>query len=797
MSESAYRLVFTGELCDGESREAVQQRMADLFGKESARLDLLFNGERHILKNNLTLEQATDLGRTIEGTGALVAIEAHPRSRPVHLSAEQVLERFHGRIEPVHVTPLYLLAMAGVTVAMLLLPLLYLALIGLSGYGVYLHAVLNTDLLGHGGLPALVAYLGPIVVGAVLLLFMLKPFLLFRPDQEYPVGLLPESEQTLFAFVHRICDAVGACRPRRIRVDNQVNASAGFYHGLHGLLRNELVLTIGLPLAAGLNQRQLAGILAHEFGHFSQVAAMRMSYLINWVNHWLYRAVYQRDIFDHQLERWAGRGVLFTAVVLQAARLFVWLVRRLLWLLMNLGGAISSLMSRQMEFDADRYEARLAGSEQFAETSERLLTLSYAAHLVHQDQYDTWASQSRLVADFAAATVARAEAFDEALRRQLVEGEWQRGGEVFDTHPPHQERVAKARHEQSEGIFTSEEPAATLFGDFERLARKVTLHYYRNDLQLDLGEENLMSLDSFADATVGYERERAALQQFFHQVHCLDAPVALELPQEPLNPERTLAKLRETCIRQRFAVEVCRQLLQDYALAYGELSGAMMAHALLKAGFTIDPEEFALESGDIGEAARKCESALTEEGRLLERLHSQSAPAYNRLQLGLSLLGGEAAADAAAQRGDVVQLLTVQQALCRVGHSQLTARHCNDVLRTLLLNQSNSGDSRLAGQVTACMGELHRLLRAMRKEFAGRPYPFEHYKQGLSIADYLFGEDELPDHPQRLSELADGVDARLHLLGERVLGRLCAAALGIEEMVGVNYHAEEIAMNGL
>jgi Zn-dependent protease with chaperone function len=38
-----------------------------------------------------------------------------------------------------------------------------------------------------------------------------------------------------------------------------------------------LVLVIGLPLAAGMSMRQVAGVLAHEFGHFAQGAGMRFN----------------------------------------------------------------------------------------------------------------------------------------------------------------------------------------------------------------------------------------------------------------------------------------------------------------------------------------------------------------------------------------------------------------------------------------------------------------------------------------------------------------------------------------
>jgi len=91
----------------------------------------------------------------------------------------------------------------------------------------------------------------------------------------------------LFEFVDQLCDLVGRARgPRKIKVDCQVNASAGFAGGMFSLLGHNLVLTIGLPLAAGLNLRQLTGVLAHEFGHFAQGTAMRVSYIVRSINGW-------------------------------------------------------------------------------------------------------------------------------------------------------------------------------------------------------------------------------------------------------------------------------------------------------------------------------------------------------------------------------------------------------------------------------------------------------------------------------------------------------------------------------
>jgi hypothetical protein len=64
---------------------------------------------------------------------------------------------------------------------------------------------------------------------------------------------------------------------------------------------NDLVLTIGMPLVAGMSLRQFAGVLAHEFGHFSQGAGMRLSFIIRSINLWFMRVVYERDDWDERL----------------------------------------------------------------------------------------------------------------------------------------------------------------------------------------------------------------------------------------------------------------------------------------------------------------------------------------------------------------------------------------------------------------------------------------------------------------------------------------------------------------
>jgi Zn-dependent protease with chaperone function len=131
-------------------------------------------------------------------------------------------------------------------------------------------------------------------------------------------------------------------------------------------------------LVAGLTLPQFAGVLAHEFGHFSQGTGMRLGRTIRGVNAWFHRVVYERDGWDEALQRGTQEGG-WTGLAYLGAQLMVGLGRKLLFGLMVVGHAVSCFLSRQMELDADQYGARVAGSSTFADTSLRVRVLNAAA----------------------------------------------------------------------------------------------------------------------------------------------------------------------------------------------------------------------------------------------------------------------------------------------------------------------------------------------------------------------------------------------------------------------------------
>ena len=411
-------------------------------------------------------------------------------------SAELVCRMAPGSVPRPARRPLYTLTLWLVALLSALMPVLYFGLVAALAWLGYSYYTGWAPREGHAVLLAM-AWLVPGFILSVLILFLLKP--LFAPRAKTPeaVKLSPDDEPALGAAVHALCQAIGVRPPRAIYLSHSVNAWVQFAPGLSGIVGGARTLTIGLPLAAGMTSRQLVGVLAHEFGHFAQRGGMRAAHVINYVNRWLESRAYHPDEWDARLQRWIEGddddegGDLFqlvcaaTLASLQATRL-------LLRAMFQLSFRMSRRLSQEMEFDADRYEVAIAGSDNFATTALRLRALAQALHEVEQANIKAW-REGRLVNDLAAAAVLRLGQWRkqdwQAIELQLDNDDETR---YWDSHPADQARIANAMSTQVAGMFVDERPATELFADFPALSRRVTGHYYRG-MALAVGTQGLIT----------------------------------------------------------------------------------------------------------------------------------------------------------------------------------------------------------------------------------------------------------------------------------------------------------------
>jgi len=337
----------------------------------------------------------------------------------------------------------------------------------------------------------LLAYGGPIVVGAILLIFLIKPLFARRASKITPYSLNPRSEPLLFAFIEKISRLVRAPMPTRVDLDCRLNASASLRRGALSLAGNDLVLTIGLPLVAGMDMRQFAGVLAHELGHFAQGGGMKLTYLVRSINNWFARVVYERDTWDAALEAsQAADGRL--GIVVLATRFGVWLSRGLLWLLMMLGQGVSCFLLRQMEYDADSCEAKVCGSSGFAPTAQRLETLEAGTQEAYGVLAECYRTRRQLPDNLPLFIVNHAAELSREIQNQIREELEQSKTGLLDTHPAVSDRIRAAQALNEPGVFHLSEPATRLFENFESLSKVITQLHYREDLELEVLEHNLV-----------------------------------------------------------------------------------------------------------------------------------------------------------------------------------------------------------------------------------------------------------------------------------------------------------------
>jgi Zn-dependent protease with chaperone function len=676
---------------------------------------------------------------------------------------------------------LYRAGLAVVAFAMVLLPAIYMALIALTCWGVVYHLTQNLWLFdgssGRGGIGRLIVYVGPAIAGGILVFFMVKPFFARQAKEPERLTLDPAKEPVLFAFVEKICALVRAPAPCRIDLDCQVNASASLRRGLWS---KDLVLTIGLPLAAGLNMRQFGGVLAHEFGHFAQGAGMRLTYVIRRINFWFARVVYERDAWDVRLEE-SARSVDFRiGIILHAARGCVWLTRRILWALMHAGHAISCFMLRQMEYDADSYEAKVAGSDAFETTAARLQVLNVASQAAYEDVRQSWTS-NRLPENLPLLINHKVTSLPAEVQQKLSTASESASTGWFDTHPCDADRIRAARSLNEPGVFRLTEPASQLFADFDAVSKAVTRHQYEKEFELEFTDQNLMSSAEILRESAANAEADAMIRKYYGGVNI--SLKSLVAPGE-LPPLTDLSRVSEQSAESRKATDALREEAEKISAGCVELQTKLFdlttARYLVGADFRVEPQEFGLPSHatSVGEQQTAVKFALEETSTVLAARLAKLDPFMNALRERVTLALRFALARSAPEEANEIRYLF--RVLAAVGAEMLRVHEIARRLRAFTMLAQNRANHSDPAQVDQCITRLASELQSLTAGIQGRleafAYPFPHARGQLTIAEYARWEKPCEHEWQRTYLDSNAHVDRLFALHYQLVGRLLAKA---------------------
>lgn len=705
-----------------------------------------------------------------------------------------ILNAFQGEIESVSVGLGYKLSIGLVLMFMLLLPVVYVALIGLVCVLIGLHAVHDTALLhtgrGRGALLAVLIYLAPLGAGAVLVFFMFKPLFARPLKRGRPRSLSRNQEPLLFAFVDRVCEVVGAPSPSRIDVDCDVNASASFRRGLLSMFGDDLVLTIGLPLVAGLNTRQLAGVLAHEFGHFSQGAGMRLSYLVRSVSFWLTRVVYERDAWDARLVGLSQELDIRLGIVFYMARVFVWCTRKILWCLMVLGHLISGILMREMEFDADCYEARLAGSDCFEATSRQVMLLDAATHGAYAD-LDDFAREGRLADDLPRLIAANVGQLKPAVVELVNKAVDEEAAGLFATHPAWRDRIDRAHDEQAPGVFHVELPSASLFRDFAALCRTCTFDFYRAVFGKGFKLTDMHPVEHLLAKQERTIDDVKSLKRYFQDSFVLMLP--LRLPPASLTETSAgqvatdLKRAREEMLQ---SLPTHKAVFDDYDQADTDWLRAEVADALLNLKLPLHGDDFKDRFADLNSTREARLAARQRLERLAPRLAAFDQLRLRRLSCALELLHVDKVATRIPQGQERIEECQRVRLAATVAGAQvgkwLAVRNRLAVLRALCSYlETHAKNAGLLGSLEKNVSLLARQIRDLQFELSQTRYPFAHAKGEPTLSEFLLPEPFSDSDPMAVLSAGGALLDGFGTLCARLFGRLTALAEEVETLLGL------------
>ncbi|MBZ4190308.1 M48 family metalloprotease [Niabella beijingensis] len=215
-------------------------------------------------------------------------------------------------------------------------------------------------------------------LGVFILIFLFKfVFSAKKTDRSHLLKISREEEPELFRMIDTIVKGVATNPPKNVYLSSEVNAAVFYDSSFWSMfLPVQKNLQIGLGLINTVSKDELKGILAHEFGHFSQRTMKVGSYVYN-VNQIIFNMLYENDSYNSLMQRWSRASGYFTVFVAIGVKIvggIQWVLGKM-YQVVNLGYLG---LSREMEFHADAIAATIAGPAPLQNALWRMELSDYA-----------------------------------------------------------------------------------------------------------------------------------------------------------------------------------------------------------------------------------------------------------------------------------------------------------------------------------------------------------------------------------------------------------------------------------
>lgn len=227
----------------------------------------------------------------------------------------------------------------------------------LCGYAAIYILSLNVSII------TIMLALGCLGVGLLTLFFLIKfMFTRNKADLSGFTEITRSEEPGIFALIDSVVQEAGTDFPKKVYISHEVNASvfydSGFWSMFLPVRKN---LHIGMGLMNTVTVDELKGIIAHEFGHFSQRSMKVGSYVYN-VNYIIHNMLYQNEGYTKVVSKLANIHAAMSLPIIAGMRI-VYGIQLTLQEVYKVVNISYMALSREMEFHADEVAANIAGPQ--------------------------------------------------------------------------------------------------------------------------------------------------------------------------------------------------------------------------------------------------------------------------------------------------------------------------------------------------------------------------------------------------------------------------------------------------
>jgi len=787
---TTYQVIFTGQLRNGHEPAAVKKALAQRLQLSPEKVERLFANGQTVLKKTPSEEQAKRIVMQLAAAGAIATVvpegdqAAAPRPKAKaapaakHKPAEpQPLPRYNPFRNKLLLKPLFY-SVAGIEV---LLGGVYVALVGGLLFGVIFPSLLTTwaGQLLNSPLLGLPLQLITFLLGTLALLIVLKPLLALRASRHRGIVISAEQEPDFHACIEDVCERIDAPMPSEIRLYNEASVRTAYFRGPLGFFRNEPVLTIGVPLIAGLNASQLAGLVALSLNRYRRPNAPRATAILLATNGWLQRAVYEDDPIEAVVRRWHKDGRLGEGLFRLIERFFN-AGRQLVRWRMALSRRLGRRLIHRSVAEGDKMALAFSGSDGFIRLLDQTSLLDFTSNNVLPKLTEQWESKGELPDNLVQMVVLRARQYPATMPQKLRQMQEQQKAAIGDVLPSDTQRLERVAHQPIMAAYYCLSPAVVLFRNYAKLTHTMTLRFYHHRLQLPISPYNLRQI---APKGSMEQQLQQHLDRYFLQLYDDFLPLKLRQRMRGLNSVAEMHKQWQVAMaRIRSEYERAKMTRKRFDEAEAELVVAVSHEEMQLAAIGQLWHEEKLKGHELDavhQSARDAENEYEQAAHSLEQYLKAHAM---RLGAALAILdqSEELPQALAALKAEARLLVSVLERIDNI-HEQLRELWLNSILlETLLSYQPLKKRPKLNDRIEQHAADSHHLVTAIGVALKSAVYPFAN-GEAMPLMRYVLQETDTDETPRGNFERGNDTVKRLALVQRRAIVRLVDIAVQVEK----------------